>query len=200
MSRPRSFEPGLTMHVMQRGNNRMEVFRHGSDFETFLLLMKRAAARYDGAVHAYALMNNHYHLMVTPESAAVLARMMQYVNSMYARYFNRSCERTGSLWTGRYRALVLTDSHYWLTCLQYVEHNPVRAHIVERPEDYRWSSYCAHAMGTGTTWLAPHPVYDALGPTPHERRAAYRTLSQSALSEEQLLASRCSLLDVVLTV
>lgn len=191
----RSIEQGLSAHITQRGNNQMHVFRSDADHEVLLLLLKRAALRYPVAIHAYALMSNHFHLLVTPNGAESLARMMQFIDGVYATYFNRTYHRTGSPWTGRYRPLPLTDEIYWLTCLRYIELNPVRAGMVDRPEDYRWSSYCAHAFGQAPSWLAPHPVYDALGGSTDERCKNYRQLAESALTNEQLIASRCSLVE-----
>jgi len=172
----------------------MDVFRSSCDYETFLLLLKRTATRWTVAVHAFVLMTNHFHLILTPHTVAALSRMMQTVNASYAQYFNRQYKRTGTLWTGRYRSLLLTDAHYWLTCLRYVEQNPVRARLVEKPDQYRWSSYPIHAAGADQDWLSSHPVYDALGSTPAERCETYRELCESELTYEQLISSKHTLI------
>ena len=131
----------MTLHVTQRGNNRTAIFREPFDYDIFLFFARLTIGRYDVQVHAYALMPNHFHLMVTPESPGALSRAMQSLGRRYVRYFNDRYERTGTLWEGRYRTAIITDERYWLTCMRYVEMNPVRAGLVASAESYKWSSY-----------------------------------------------------------
>jgi len=101
---------------------------------------------------------------------------MKALDGTYVVYYNRRHQRIGTLWNGRYRGILIEDARYWLTCLRYIEQNPVRAGIVVLPEQYRWSSYRAHAFGDGPDWLASHPVFERLGANDEERRTAYRAL------------------------
>jgi putative transposase len=187
MPRPRrSFEPNVSIHAIHRGNNRSMMFCDDADYELFLAFLEYAAARFELAVHAFALMTTHYHLHVTPQTREALPRAMKSANGRYVRYFNRKYERMGTLLAGRYRPIAIVDDNYWLTCLRYVELNPVRARMVRDPAQYRWSSYRAHALGESIDWLAPHPIYDALGATPAERQAAYRALCKIPLTETDM--------------
>ena len=187
MPRPRrSFEPDVSLHVIHRGNNRITVFDDDPDFELFLVFLKRASQRYGVNVHAFALMTNHYHLIATPTDAGGLAAMMKAANGRYVRFFNKKYARIGTLWNGRYKAIPIQDESYWLTCLRYVELNPVRANIVTKPEAYRWSSYRAHAFGDAPSWIAPHPVYDSLGSDAESRRRIYRELCKPALTPTEV--------------
>ena len=186
----RSFIPGVSVHAMQRGNNRMDVFHQPADYSTFLSLVMRVAACHAVAFHAYALMKNHVHLIVTPREPDAVPPAMKELAQGYSRYYNRTYDRIGTLWNDRYRAKLIGDERYWLTCLRYVEQNPVRAGIVTMPEVYPWSSYPAHAFGRWPDWLEPHPLYLALGRTDDERQAAYRNLCGQPLADDQLAVVR----------
>jgi putative transposase len=173
---PRVYVPGLSVHVFQRGHNRAAIFHESRDYQQFLTLVC-SAARHNGLdVHGFALMTNHYHLVTTPQSKSALPRAMKQIDGDYVRYYNRKHGRLGTLWGGRYQAKLIDDERYWLTCLRYVEWNPVEAGIVAAAEDYRWSSYRVHAAGADNGWLVPHPLYQGLGSTPAERQAAYRAI------------------------
>jgi putative transposase len=186
--RRRIFTAGISVHVIQRGNNRAAIFGASNDCEHFLELLRRSARNFSVAVHAFVLMTNHYHLIVTPASDSGLPRMMKALDGGYVRYFNKREERIGTLWNGRYRGLPIEDERYWLTCLRYVEQNPVRAGMVQTPSDYHWSSYCAHAFGRWPMWLTPHAVYQSLGRDDSERQRAYRELcGRSVKSDDPLL-------------
>jgi putative transposase len=115
---------------------------------------------------------------------------MQQLGQRYVNYFNRKYQRTGTLWGGRYRAILIRDERYWLTCLRYVELNPLRAQLVRAPELYPWSSYQTHAFGTRSRWLTDHVVYDQLGATAEERQLAYRTICGVPLTDAELIQQR----------
>ena len=187
MPRPRrTFSPGLSAHVIQRGNNRSAIFAGRPDYEVFLDLLRTAAGRHAVAVHAYALMTNHYHLLVTPDTTNGLPLMMKALNGNYVRYYNRHHQRIGTLWNGRYRGIPIGDERYWLTCLTYIEQNPARAGMTSDLAAYPWSSYRFHASDQAeSSWVAPHPVYLALGRCENERRAAYRTISADLMDPTQ---------------
>jgi putative transposase len=175
----------MALHVTQRGNNRTATFRKPSDYETFLVCLRLAAARYDLQLHAYALMSNHFHLMVTPDTPDKLSRAMQSLGRRYVRFFNDRYERTGTLWEGRYRTALINNERYWLACMRYVEMNPVRAGIVTSPELHRWSSYRAHAFGAPNDLLASHAVYEGLGNSPRKRQQAWRRICGQRVTDEQ---------------
>jgi putative transposase len=176
--RPRVYIPGAPVHVIQRGNNRGPIFSDDHDYQTFVEFLKTSAAKRGTSVHGFSLMKNHYHLLVTPGHKTALARTVKHFGGRYVQYYNRKYGRTGTLWDGRYRDPIVAEERYFFTCLRYIEHNPVKARMVIRPEVYRWSSYRFHAYGEPSAWLVPHPLYLALGKTAKERQAAYRALSR----------------------
>jgi REP-associated tyrosine transposase len=135
-------------------------------------------------------MSTHYHLLVTPRDAEALPATMKELGERYVRYFNRKYDRIGTLWSGRYKPKPVMDERYWLTCLRYIEQNPVRAGIVAAPESYRWSSYRAHALGETIAWLVDHPVYIALGQDPTQRQLAYRQICGVMLDDQELARQR----------
>jgi putative transposase len=182
----RAHVPGVTLHVRQRGNNRCAVFGDESDYEAFLVMLQSATDRYDVKVHGYTLMTTHTHLQLTPSNGHGTAKAMQQLSVRYVLYFNGKYQRVGTLWTGRYKAKPIKDERYWLNCLRYIEQNPVRAGLVIRPDQYRWSSYRAHAFGEGPDWLASHPVLEALGADTEQRQAAYRQICAIPLTGEQI--------------
>ena len=154
MPRPaRPLAAGLIYHVTARGNAKAATFRTGADYEVFLSGLA-VAQHLDGLLcHAYCLMENHYHLLVeTPR--ANLDDAMQRLNGTYAMRFNRSHERTGHVFQGRYGAKLITDDDYALTVVRYIAANPVQAGLCAMPEDWRWSSYAATAgLASGPRFL-----------------------------------------------
>ena len=191
---PRIFIPDISVHVIQRGNNRCAIVADDTDRDVFTTFLRRASIRHGLSVHGYALMDTHYHLVVTPPNARSLPETIKELGVRYVQYFNRRHERVGTLWSARYRALLLSDERYWLTCLRYIEQNPVRAGMVSAPEDYRWSSFGYHGLGQPAEWLVPHSVYTALGSTAEERQCAYRALCSDALPDADLVRQRHALL------
>jgi putative transposase len=188
--RPRTYIPGLTLHVVQRGNNKGEMFRDASDYGFFLKLLRHDSARRDVAIHAYVLMTNHFHLMATPADDAGLSAMMQSVGRTYVPVFNLKHQRTGGLWEGRFRSFVIETESYWLKCMRYVELNPVRAGIVSKSDAYRWSSARAHIAGRDDELLTPHPLYMRLGATTRERQYAWRAICGEVVPDSELVAMR----------
>jgi REP-associated tyrosine transposase len=185
--------PGVSRHLIRRGINRTTVFGDNEDFELFLALLEASSRTHDVSVHAYTLMTNHYHLLATPNQLNAASRMIQELNREYVRHFNRRYERIGTLWAGRLRDIPITDEPYLLTCMRYIEHNPVRARMVSAPADYEWSTYRVHAFEAPNDWLVLHDTYLALGPTPIDRQMAYRALSEAALNEAELVRQRTGL-------
>lgn len=188
--RPRTYIPGLTLHVVQRGNNRGEMFRDASDYRFFLKLLRHECERRDVAVHAYVLMTNHFHLMATPADDAALSTMMQSVGRTYVPVFNLKHQRTGGLWEGRFRSFVIETERYWLKCMRYIELNPVRAGIVAKPDEYRWSSARAHIDGHDDELLTAHHLYMRLGSTTGERQYAWRAICGEGVPDSELATLR----------
>ena len=155
-----------------------------------MAILRKTVARYEVSLHAYALMPNHYHLLVTPTDGSALPHAMKALGVRYVGYYNRKYGRSGTLWGGRYRAFHIEDEQYWLTCLRYIEQNPVRAGMVRSPEEYPWSSYRAHALGKAPSWLTAHSVYLALGADAQQRQSAYRAICDPFLSETDLADQR----------
>ena len=188
--RPRVFVPGLPVHVIQRGNNRGQVFFGPKDAQQYLDWLQEAGAEHGLSVHAYVLMTNHVHLLVSPETAHSLPRAMRHLNWRYARYVNDTQSRTGSLWEGRYRASLVEEDPYFFACSRYIELNPVRAGLAKTPADYRWSSFKANARAQTDPVVSPHDLYTALGGSPDARAAAYRALFDDAITDTKLDAIR----------
>jgi putative transposase len=184
---------GLTQHVIQRGNNKSDIFRAKDDYELFLAAAAEACSLHDVTVNAYVLMTNHVHLMMTPQAVDGISKAMQTIGRRYVYYFNHVYDRTGGLFEGRYRATVIDDETYWFTCARYVELNPVRAGLVARPEDYKWCSYRSHGLGTTDRLLTYHDLYLRLGDSPGARQHAWREIHREAMPDDQLDALRCAL-------
>jgi putative transposase len=180
--RPRLAFAGIPWHIVQRGVARSTCFRAPLDYERFLFELARRSRELDVAVHAYVLMTNHVHILVTPTSLDGCARLMKGVGQTYAQFFNRNYQRTGTLWEGRFRSSIVKSSAYVLACHRYIEQNPVRAGLVGHPRDYVWSSYLANAEGCRCPWLTPHPEYLGLAPAAR-RLLAYQRLFQENPSE-----------------
>jgi putative transposase len=172
----RYFLPDQPLHVIQRGNNRQAIFFCEDDYGRLHAWLAEAAAADDCAVHAYVLMTNHLHLLVTPGNEKSLPRTMQALGRRYVRHVNTARRRTGTLWEGRYRAAPIDSDAYFFACCRYIELNPVRAGMVSHPSDYVWSSFRAHAFGAADTLVRDHALYRGLGRSLPERREAYRAL------------------------
>jgi putative transposase len=183
---PRIALPGYPLHVIQRGNNRGAVFHAEEDYCRYLDTLGQSAREHGGAVHAYVLMTNHVHLLVTPERETSLSLMMQAIGRRYVRYINSAYRRSGTLWEGRFKSAVIDSERYLLTCSRYIELNPVRAGMVAKPDEYRWSSYRANALGYHDDIITSHPLYRGLGPNGKTRQAAYRALFRSHVDEDAL--------------
>jgi putative transposase len=172
--------PGVAVHITQRGNDRADCFRRDSDYMVYLLHLCELAEKLECAVHAYCLMSNHVHLLITPATAEGCTGLMKNLGQRYAQYFNRAHERTGALWEGRYHSCIVESPRYVLACYRYIELNPVRAGIVEHPHAYPWSSHAANAGFRADRMLTPHVELLALSEDPLRRRESYRGLFEEA--------------------
>lgn len=187
MPRPRRFAPiEMPQHVIQRGNTRATMFVDDADCQFFLDSLRCVCSDNECLVHAYVLMRNHVHLLMTPLGHASVARVMKALGARYVHHFNKRHGRTGGLWEGRYRASLVETDRYLLTCYRYIELNPVRAGLADHPGAYRWSSYRANAHGARDDLITPHDVFLSLGSDAHARRRGYRGLFEAAIPLETL--------------
>lgn len=187
---PRHFVPGYPVHAVARGVNRQPVFFEASDYSLYLSVVHWAAGRYGCAIHAYVLMTNHVHLLMTPDSVKSIPRLFQAVGRSYVQSVNRKYGRTGTLWEGRYRPSLVDSDAYALSCYRYIELNPVRAGLVANPALYAHSSYRCNALGIIDPLVTPQASYLALGSDVHSRQAAYASLFSSPIDEAELSAIR----------
>jgi putative transposase len=187
---PRAVITGETLHIIQRGNNRGACFVDDDDREFYLAALLRASRRARCDVHAYVLMTNHVHLLVTAGAAEAPALMMKTLGCIYVRHFNERFERTGTLWEGRYRSARIDSDLYFLQCSRYIEMNPVRAGVAITPGAWRWSSFRSNADGQPDALVRPHALYLALGQTGSKRREAYRALFATPLHQPVIDAIR----------
>ena len=172
---------GCPVHLIQRGHNRSACFRADADYAVYLDLLSELSATLGCAIHAYVLMTNHVHLLLTPEHAHGTSCLMKHLGQRYAQYVNRRYERSGTLWEGRFRSSIVQSESYLLRCYRYIELNPVRAGMVRHPRDYRWSSHSANADGNPCRLITPHSRFLALGLRDNERHVAYRALFDAEL-------------------
>jgi len=184
--RPRLVLPAVPLHIIQRGNNRSPCFACETDFMVYLSLLRQYSAETSCQVHAYVLMTNHVHLLLSPGNRTGPSALMRRLGQHYVQYFNRRYQRTGTLWEGRFRSCLVESERYLLICQRYIELNPVRARMVSDPRQYPWSSYHVNASGAEDPLITQHLVYLGLGKHDVERRAAYRHLFHEALSEQLL--------------
>ncbi|MGI0034916.1 MAG: transposase [Nitrososphaera sp.] len=138
--KPRMYLAGQPCHVVQRGNNRCATFFDDVDYRHYVGCLKEATGCYRVSLHAYVLITNHVHLLMTPSDEFGVSRVMQSLGRRYVQYINHQFRRTGTLWEGRHKASLVQAEHYLLTCYRYIELNPVRAGMVSHPGEYRWST------------------------------------------------------------
>ncbi len=182
---PRLSLPDMPHHVLHRGNNRQTVFADDEDFQHFSDLLRQLAQTHLVAVHAFVLMPNHFHLLITPQTEQGLPLLMQALGRAYVRYFNARHGRSGTLWEGRYRSTVVEPAEPLLQCIIYIDSNPQRAGLVAEAEDYPWSS-CAHHLGAKPmAWLRDPAAFWALGNTPFAREARYAQMLAYGLSQRE---------------
>jgi len=182
--KPRFNLPGVPQHIIQRGNNREPCFYSAEDYRRYLVDLKQSALKYHCCIHAYVLMTNHVQLLVTPMVENGVSQMIQALGSRYVKYINTTYKRSGTLWEERYKASLIDSDIYLLTCMCYIELNPVRANIVEHPGDYKWSSYQQNAYCAKDDFIENHPVYEMLGKSRDERQYIYRGLFQRHIDND----------------
>ena len=174
--RARLVVPGIPWHIIQRGNNRTACFYADADYCRYLETPQEQAEKQGCLIHAYCLMTNHVHLLLTPLHEMSAAFLMKHLGQRYVQYINRTYQRSGTLWEGRFRSCLTQNEKYVLACYCYIELNPVRAQMVSHPADYPWSSYRVNGQGEGSKMITPHDEYLRLGGSETMRRAHYRGL------------------------
>ncbi|MEO3711871.1 transposase [Roseateles flavus] len=179
--------PGEVHHLIQRGHDQQPIVRDDEDRRAFVDALRECAALHKVAIHAYVLMDNHLHLLATPPAPESLSRMMQSLGRRYVARFNRRHQRSGGLWEGRFRAAPLEPS-WLLSCMRYIELNPQRSGLVERPEAYAWSSAAHHLGAVRDPLVHDHAGFWAMGNTPFERDANYRRYLEEGSSPEEMEA------------
>lgn len=186
MSRlPRFNLPGITQHIIQRGVGGKEIFVSDHDRIYFLQCLADVSIDCNCQVHAYSLMNNHFHLLMTPGKGDSVSRTLQSLGRRYVPYFNHNTHRAGTLWQGRYRA-ALVDDQYVLECYRYIEQNPVRSGMVCFPEEYPWTSYHANARSKNDIVIKPHITYLALAEIEQQRCNTYRKMMLEKIDPSRL--------------
>lgn len=187
---PRLSLPGIPQHVLQRGHNMLPSFFCSEDYELYLEYLSDAVEKYAVCLHAYCLMPNHVHLLMTPKARAGISRVLQDLGRRYVRQINYQYQRRGTLWEGRYHSCLIEDSAYLLKTYRYIEFNPVRSGIVDLPEDYPWSSYHTNAGGQSNYLITPHDYYLKLADTDEGRRYVYKQFLKSNESGQFLAMIR----------
>jgi len=190
---PRVTYPGIPHHVIQRGNNRSAIFFDNCDYHSYLKWLSESMKKYGCRLHAYVLMTNHVHLLMTPESESSISQTLQSLGRRYVRYINGVYGRTGTLWEGRYKSSIVQTEQYLLACYRYIELNPVRACMVVHPGEYRWSSYAHNGLGRSDPFIEEHDVYIQLGSSCSERCEMYRSHISGGLDDTLLTNIRESI-------
>ena len=181
LRRPRIIASGVPFHIIQRGNNRQSCFFDDEDYQLYLDWLKECARNSGCSIHAYVLMTNHVHLLLTPAQSESAASLMKQLGQRYVQYINRTYKRSGTLWEGRFRSSIIEQQDYLFICQRYIEMNPVRASMVAHPGEYFWSSYQVNGQGKNSELVTPHALYLDLGQNDTERQLAYRELFRNEL-------------------
>ncbi|WP_082239571.1 transposase [Pseudomonas lini] len=179
--RARILMPGVPLHLIQRGNNRSVCFFSEDDYLFYLELLAEQANKNACEIHAWCLMTNHVHLLISPYEHNSVSSLMKGIGQRYVQYINRTYGRSGTLWEGRFRSCLVQSDSYVLACYRYIEMNPVRAKMVTHPAEYRWSSYRANAQSEFSHFITPHAQYLSLGDTHISTTEVYRELFRSEL-------------------
>ncbi|XLZ70581.1 transposase [Massilia sp. SR12] len=182
--RARFVIPDVPVHLVQRGHNKRPCFFNNGDCEFYLHWLEILAKESSCQVHAFVLMTNHVHFAITPHEHDGLPHLMKSLHQRYAGYINKKYGRSGTIWEGRYRLCIIFDGTYFLTCMRYIELNPVRAGMVNHPRDYRWSSYRTNAEGATSSFIDPHPLYLSLGESEVDRLVNYRRFVAATPDDE----------------
>ena len=182
--RTRLFVAGMPHHVLQRGNNKNRIFFSPGDYKFFLEVLYEAKLKHPCRIYSYCLMTNHFHLLVVPEKEENISLLMKLLGAKYVRYINKAYGRTGTLWEGRFKCSLLQEELYFLSCIRYIEMNPLKAGMVNSPELYRWSSFRFRGFGEKDRILDLDPWYNSIGEHPKERQLEYRRFFRTKLPKQ----------------
>lgn len=188
--RARLLLPGVPVHIVQRGHNRQPCFHNRSDYMVYLDKLSEHASTTGCSVHAYVLMTNHIHILTSFDDVRGPSHLIRLLGQQYSLYLNRRLGRSGTTWEGRYWSCPVPTEQYLLTCQRYIELNPVRAGIVDRQENYQWSSYRGNTGMSHDSLLKPHELYERLGLDQAERQENYRFLFANDLTDAELTELR----------
>jgi len=178
--------PDVAVHVVQRGHDRADCFFEEADYRAYLAALRTYATQFNCKVHAYCLMTNHVHVLLTPPEPTSCAQLLKHVAQCYSKRLNARHGRTGTLWEGRFHSGLVATEHYALACYRYIDLNPVRAGLVKHPAEYRWSSYLANTHTRLDDFVRPHAAYLALAASSLERAASYAALCTTSLEQNVL--------------
>ncbi len=182
---PRLHDAGLLHHVISRGNDRQPLFKTSADFQKYIDLLSQARRQYPVKIYNYVLMDNHVHLLIEPQKEGNLSKFMEYVTKEYAKYFNKTYDRMGHVFQGRFKSFVVQHERYFFSCSRYIDLHPVKEKLVLHPHQYQWSGHGALAAGKPSPLtLDVHSLYGNLGATTHERQIAYRGLVTASMGED----------------
>lgn len=173
--------PGVTVHLIQRAAAGQACFFKDADYRFYLDSLAELAARFNCAIHAYALLENEVHILATPKDADGVSWLMKHLSQRYVQYVNQTYERTGSLWEGRFRSSLLQGAEYIIACYRFIEQAPVRAGLCTQARQYPWSSYRCNAENKANALIVPHKLYQKLAADPPARSLAYRALCKVPL-------------------
>ncbi len=191
---PRIVIPNQPLHIMHRGNNKQDIFESDEDMMRIKEDIAHALLKSDCQLHAYVIMSNHLHLLISPKDKQQLATFMQAMANRYVRYFNATRQQTGTIWEGRFKSCLVDSEHYLFTLHKYIEMNPVKANMVKQVADYKWSSYHHNALGEVDNLITEHSLYGELGGTLEQRRTHYRNLFDNLdISQQQAQISKATL-------
>ncbi len=189
MSRlPRIVVPDQPLHIIHRGNNRQDIFESESDMTRIKEDIALSLSKTNCSLHAYVIMTNHLHLLLTPKNKKQLAAFMQSMTNRYVRYVNAKKQRTGTIWEGRFKSCLIDSDHYLFTLYQYIEMNPLKANMVDHIADYRWSSYGHNALGQTDPLITEHKLYNDLGANLEQRCGGYSAMFERPNTLEQARA------------
>ena len=189
---PRFKIAGVTQFITQRGNNKQAVFFSEQDYQYYLSILDEATIQEECQVHAFVLMANHIHILVTPNTSNGISQLMKTIGQRYVSYINKVEKRSGTLWDGRYKASLVESGHYLIACMRYIETEPVRLAMVKIPKNYRFSSYKANAQGEKVgVKITPHQSYNTLVPwsidkSNEETQQKYKQLLRERQDKEEL--------------
>ncbi|MEP3348690.1 MAG: transposase [Marinomonas sp.] len=182
----RFFLPNVPVHIVQRGASRTPVFFEDEDYKAYAFWMKEAAKKYNIAIHAFVLMTNHVHILLTAQYGSEVSLFMQHIGRRYVPFINHKYGRSGSIWEGRFKSSLVQSEHYFINVMKYIELNPVRANMVDRPSLYRWSSFHHNAGIKQFSFISAHPTYNALGRNVKERALNYSQRIEEALNVHEI--------------